>query len=95
MGAAGDHGEIFLILVLSPPSPSVTLTIRSPPVDEQVGRDRRGKDERANVAGDRGGGGGGRAAVEHGEIFVFSPHSPSIALTIRSTPVDKQVERDG
>ena len=57
VGAAGDHGEIFLILVLSPPSPSVTLTIRSPSVDEQVGRDRRGKDERANVAGDRGGGG--------------------------------------
>ena len=44
------------------------------PVDEQAGRDGRGKDGRANVAGmagDRGGGGG--AASEQGEIFVLPP----------------------
>ena len=59
------------------------------PVDEQAGRDRRGKNGRANVArlaGDRGGGGG--AAGEQGEIFVLPPLR--LRLLSQSPPSQQQ-----
>ena len=59
------------------------------PVDEQAGRDRRVKDGRVNVAqlaGDRGGGGG--TAGEQGEIFVLPPFR--LRLLSQSPPSQQQ-----